>query len=488
MKIMTMHFPRGIRKRITVGFYLLLCFMIGTAILTYVIVSKVEKKVEFVETINDFLNTTLEVRRFEKNFLLYNEEQDFAENMDFWGDLEHLLYQNIRTMSNSLIHSSYNDLWQKLHDYKDNMQLLHELNRLPTAGRTDSFNRSQLEERIRSLGKELTDIAEQTFQAERASIQKLLQTTGRILIPSMIVLVVLCIFLATILSRSIVRSLKVLEDHTRKISRGEFVAATISVRDEEINALLQAFNRMTVELRARQQQLVQSEKLASLGTLLSGVAHELNNPLSNISTSAQILDEEILDIDPEFQKSLISQIMEQSDRARDIVKSLLEFSRVHDFNKQRLALKPLLEKTIMLIRGQVPSEVAIQLDVPDDLEIIVDKQRMQQVFLNLIKNALDVLDSEGHIWISARGIIKNNRPNEVEILIEDDGPGIPAENLSKIFDPFFTTKDVGHGSGLGLYIVHDIIEQHGGSMQVDSRPGNGTTFIIWLPIDQGDTK
>lgn len=485
---MSLHFPSGIRKRITLGFYLLLFFMIGTAILTYGIVSKVEQKVEFVEIINDFFNTTLEVRRFEKNYLLYNEERDFEENMDFWGDLEHLLYQNIRILSASLVHISYNELWQKLHAYKDNMQLLHQLNSGDTAHWSNPLNRPQLEERIRSLGKELTGIAEQTFRAERESIQKLLQTTGRILIPSIIVLVVLCIFLATLLSRSIVRSLKVLEDHTRKISRGEFVAATISVKDQEINALLQAFNRMTVELRVRQQQLVQSEKLASLGTLLSGVAHELNNPLSNISTSAQILDEEIGDADPEFQKSLVSQIMEQSDRARDIVKSLLEFSRVHDFNKQPLALKPLLEKTIILIRGQVPSEVDIQLDIPADLEIVADKQRMQQVFLNLIKNAIDVVGTEGHIWVSARGIMKNNRRQEVEILIEDDGPGIPPENLSKIFDPFFTTKDVGHGSGLGLYIVHDIIEQLGGSMRVDSRPGNGTTFIIWLPVNQGETK
>jgi len=486
---MTLRFPSGIRKRITLGFYLLLFFMIGTALLTYGIVSKVEKKVVFVEIINDFFNTTLEVRRFEKNYLLYNEERDFEENMDFWDDLEHLLYQNIRILSASLVHISYNELWQKLHDYKDNMQLLHQFNNRDTNNNwSNPLTRPQLEERIRSLGKELTGIAEQTFRAERESIQKLLQTTGRILIPSMIVLVVLCIFLATLLNRSIVRSLKVLEDHTRKISRGEFIAATISVKDQEINALLQAFNRMTVELRVRQQQLVQSEKLASLGTLLSGVAHELNNPLSNISTSAQILDEEIADPDPEFQKSLVGQIMEQSDRARDIVKSLLEFSRHHDFNKQKLALKPLLEKTIILIRGQVPSEVDIQLDIPADLEIVADKQRMQQVFLNLIKNAIDVVGNEGHIWVSARGIMKKNRQQEVEILVEDDGPGILPENLPKIFDPFFTTKDVGHGSGLGLYIVHDIIEQHGGSMRVDSQPGNGTTFIIWLPVNHGDAK
>ncbi len=486
---MALHFPAGIRKRIILGFYLLLFFMIGTGLLTYVIVSKVEQKVELVEIINDFLDTTLEVRRFEKNYLLYNDEYDFQENMAFWHKLERLPYENIRLLSASMTQTSFSQLWQTLHDYKEKMQQLHELNGLPAADPRVARDRPRLEEEVRRLGKALTDIAESTSRAERQSIRNLLQTTGKVLIPSMIVLVVLCVVLATKLSRSIFRSLKVLEDHTRKISRGEFVAATISVTDPEINSLLQAFNRMTIELGVRQQQLVQSEKLASLGTLLSGVAHELNNPLSNISTSAQILDEEIEEAEPEFRQGLIQQIMEQADRARDIVKSLLEFSRADDFNKQPLNLKTLFEKTIVLIRGQVPSEVDFRLDIPDTLEIAVDRQRMQQVFLNLIKNATDVVGNEGHIWISAREVAKKGaRSREVEILIEDDGPGILPENIQKIFDPFFTTKDVGYGSGLGLYIVHDIVEQHGGEVRVESVPGKGTTFIIWLPNGRGEKK
>jgi signal transduction histidine kinase len=260
------------------------------------------------------------------------------------------------------------------------------------------------------------------------------------------------------------------------------------VTDPEINSLLKAFNRMTNELRVRQQQLVQTEKLASLGTLLSGVAHELNNPLSNISTSAQILAEEIEDADLEFKNSLIQQVIDQADRARDIVRTLLEFSRAGKVNKQRLLLAKLVNETIVLLRGQVPSEVDIQVDIPEELEIVVDKQRLQQVCLNLAKNAVDVLGQEGHIWISAREMKREKRPREVEILIEDDGPGIPVDIVPRIFDPFFTTKDVGHGSGLGLFIVHDIIEWHGGTINVDSRPGEGTTFIIWLPANLGENK
>ena len=477
----------GIRKKITLGFYVLLFLMIGTAFLTYGIVNEVQKKVEFVEVIDDFLNTTLEVRRFEKNYFLYGEEEDFKENMVFWSKLERLLFNNIKLLSTSILRDSFNDLWANLHQYKNSMNRLRELNRRPADSLVEQ-GRPELEERIRSLGKGLTGVAERTSRTERQHIQTLIKTTGTVLLLSVVLILFIGGGMATFVGRGIVRSLKVLEEQTRRISRGELVTTPLKVTDPEINSLLKAFNRMTNELRVRQQQLVQSEKLASLGTLLSGVAHELNNPLSNISTSAQILAEEIEDGDLEFKNSLIQQVVDQSDRARDIVRTLLEFSRAGKVNKQRLQLAKLVDETIVLLRGQVPSEVDIKVEIPVDMEIVADKQRLQQVCLNLAKNALDVLGPEGHIWISAREVKREKRPREVEILIEDDGPGIPADLVPKIFDPFFTTKDVGHGSGLGLFIVHDIIEWHGGTINVDSRQGEGTTFIIWLPANLGEKK
>lgn len=485
---MTRLFPSGIRKKITLGYYLLLIYMIGTAFLTYGFIKRVENKVELVAVIDDFLNTTLEVRRFEKNYFLYNKEEDFKENMAFWEQLEKLLYADIKMLTTLLSQNAYKQLWDLVHSYKTDMESLHQMDRAPPSSQQTTNKRFQLEDRIRTQGKQLTDIAEKTSQEERAAIKKLLKTTGTILILSLIIFVTFGISITSLMGRDVVRSLKVLEKHTKKISQGEYVAAKIKVADEEVNSLLHAFNRMTNDLRIRQQQLVQSEKLASLGTLLSGVAHELNNPLSNISTSAQILTEEIEEDDIEFKKNLIGQVIEQSDKARDIVKTLLEFSRLREFNKQHLFLRNLLDETILLLRGQIPISVDIHIEIPSDIEVIADKQRMQQVYLNLLKNAVDALEGEGNIWITARNIGKKDKPKEIEMIIEDDGPGIPSELLSKIFDPFFTTKDVGHGSGLGLYIVHDIIEWHGGTLKVDSRAGEGTSFIIWLPDkdDDGD--
>lgn len=480
--------PKGIRQKITLGFYFLLLCIVAMAGLTYGIVHEVGYKIESLEIIDDFLNMTLEVRRFEKNYFLYGKEEDYLDNTAFLNELGKHLLKNANLLTPLMGKEVYDDLWNSILQYKENIKRLHGMNTTGVVRSITAKERLQVENTIRVIGKKLTDIAEQSSTNKRQKIKKLLGTTGLVLFCSVLLFIFLCIFFATLLGRDIVRSFKILEDHTKRISRGDFMLAPTSVKDEEIKSLLQAFNRMTRELRVHQRQLVQSEKLASLGTLLSGVAHELNNPLSNVSSSAQILAEDLDNLDGNFKKDLLIQILEQSDRARDIVRTLLEFSRISEFAWQELVLKTLVEKTITLIRGQAPSNVEINLDIPADLKITVDKQRMQQVFLNLIKNAIDVIGENGRIWISCREISRKGRGRrEVEILIEDNGPGIPDEIRDKIFDPFFTTKDVGHGSGLGLFIVHDIIEMHGGSIRVETRTGQGTTVIIWLPDRSAET-
>ncbi|MGV1100940.1 sensor histidine kinase [Thiovibrio sp. JS02] len=472
----------GIRKKITYGFYLLLIIMVGSAILTYGIVKRVEDKIVVVELIEDFFNTTLEVRRFEKNYFLYRQEKDFQENQHYWKQVKDLFDQNASSLWLVVSARDMARLPGLIASYGSDMQKLYDYDHQVMARRNGL--QEQLEEQVRHTGKELTDFAEKTRFAEKAEIKKLLKTTQSVLLISIVFLFVSAMGIAALLGRRVVTSLKILEGYTKKISQGDFVEVQVGEGEQEVRSLLTAFNRMTKELQVRQHQLVQSEKLAALGTLLSGVAHELNNPLSNISTSAQILREEIEDGDLEFKKGLIGQIETQSDKARDIVRTLLEFSRIKEFNKEKLPFKKLVDEAIMLIRGQVPSEMEIAVDAPDDLFIFVDKQRMQQVLLNLIKNSIDAANGHGHIWISAHTTDMAEGMGEVEIIVEDDGPGIGEETLKRIFDPFFTTKDVGHGSGLGLFIVHDIVEWHGGTISVDSRPGFGTTFIIWIPGEQ----
>ncbi|MBU1405443.1 MAG: HAMP domain-containing protein [Proteobacteria bacterium] len=480
-------FHLGIRKKITYGFYLLLLLMVGSAVLTYALVKRVEDQVAFSEVIEDFFNTTLELRRFEKNYFLYRQAKDFQENQLYWGQIRDIYENNAAALHQVVSLPETQQLARVIDAYNRHMGQLHAYYQQIAQGAdyaASGHTQEKLEEQLRSTGKELTEFGEKTRSAVKRKITTLLKTTQKILLASMLCLFVSALTIAALLGRKVVNSLKILEGYTKKISQGDFVDVAVGEGEEEIRSLLRAFNRMTRELQMRQHQLVQSEKLAALGTLLSGVAHELNNPLSNISTSAQILGEEIDEDNVEFKKSLIGQIEMQSDKARDIVRTLLEFSRIKEFKKEQLFFKKLVDETILLLRGHVPGEVVIGVDVPEDLSIVVDKQRMQQVLLNLIKNGIDAMQGSGHIWISALGTGCGTGLDEVEIIIEDDGPGIDAEHVNRIFDPFFTTKDVGKGSGLGLFIVHDIIEWHGGSISVDSRPGLGTTFIIWLPGEQ----
>lgn len=481
-------FQLGIRKKITYGFYLLLIITVGSAILTFAIVKRVERQVTFSEVIEDFFNTTLEVRRFEKNYFLYRQEKDFQENQLYWLKIRDIFENNSSALHLVVSSADIQRLAQVITAYNEHMGQLHGYNQKIDNKNKSSVTLGHLEEQVRSSGKELTEFGEKTRDTVKQKIKLLLKTTQNILLASMLCLFVAALAIAAFLGRRVVNSLKMLEGYTKIISQGEFVEISVGEGEQEIRSLLTAFNRMTKELQIRQHQLVQSEKLAALGTLLSGVAHELNNPLSNISTSAQILSEEIEEGDAEFKKNLITQIETQSDKARDIVKTLLEFSRIKEFKKEKLFLKKLVDETILLVRGHAPDNVIIAVEIPEELTIFADKQRMQQVLLNLIKNGIDAIQDNGHIWISASDTGHYSSYNGVEILIEDDGPGIEAEQLKKIFDPFFTTKDVGKGSGLGLFIVHDIIEWHGGNITVDSRPGLGTTFIIWLPETQQESE
>ncbi len=274
----------------------------------------------------------------------------------------------------------------------------------------------------------------------------------------------------------------------------------IGSRDREIVSLTNALNRMLRERELHERHLIQSEKLASLGTLLSGVAHELNNPLSNISTSAQILAEEMGTGtgNCELAGELVGQIGEQTDRARNIVRSLLEFSRDREFRKEPLLLRPLVEETVRFLKGQIPPGVSVEVAVPAEITLLGDRQRLQQVFLNLVKNAAEAVPPEGgRVVVSARRVPAGGAPEAdaalvvhgaglagsdvVEIEVLDNGPGIPPEIRKKIFDPFFTTKDVGKGSGLGLFVVYEIVEEHDGSIAVENGIGGGTLFTIRLP-------
>jgi signal transduction histidine kinase len=499
----------SIRQKITLGYYAIVAMIIGLTMFTFLELRYIEKKIMFGEAISEFFDTTLEIRRFEKNFFLYEQRSDYEENVKYVTRAQDFIDRNITGFTAVASSEQISTLQVSLKDYKDMMEQYAGLRRENTA------RKNMLAGKIRVTGKDIITIAEEISKTERTSLQMLLNNSQRILIFSIVLLSIAVIAIGQILSRMVVRPLKSLEESMGVIAEGKFERVAIDSKDREIVSLTKAFNKMLKELELHERHLIQSEKLASLGTLLSGVAHELNNPLSNISSSNQILMEEFKEarekrpagpwpLDPDFSIELISQINDQTDRARNIVRSLLDFSRDREFKKEKLSLKRIFEETIQFVKGQVPTKIEITLAVADDIMIVADKQRIQQAFLNLVKNAIDAITSDGgtitikaekhraiddiedekigiYNYLKYRGKCTLEE-DTVDIEIRDSGPGIPLDILPKIFDPFFTTKDVGKGSGLGLFIVHEIIEEHDGCIAVDSEPGKGTTFLIRLPV------
>ena len=500
---------QSIRQKMRYGYFAIVVMIVGLSAFTLIELNYLEKKIMVGEAISEFFDATLEIRRFEKNYFLYEQRSDFDENSQYVHRAGELLDANMKGFTVLASPEQVGRLRDALQKYRDLMEQYEQLIRRQKKGspESDPALKIRLAGSIRKTGKDIITVAEHLSRTERRMLQQLLVNSQRILIISIITLITLVLIIGRVLSQVVVKPLKLMERSMETIAEGKFENIRIDSRDREVLSLARAFNKMLRELELRQRHLVQSEKLASLGTLLSGVAHELNNPLSNISSSGQILAEEMhagQPPDPAFARELVDQINDQTDRARNIVRSLLEFSRDKDFKKQRLPLRGLLEETLRFIKGQVPAGVAIRVEVPEDLEIIADKQRIQQVFLNLLKNAAEAITQEGTVTVTARkhraidkagddtsifNYLKYHgkctlEDDTVDIEIRDTGAGIPQEIIAKVFDPFFTTKDVGKGSGLGLFIVHEIIEEHDGCLAVDSEPGKGTTFIIRLPFKE----
>jgi signal transduction histidine kinase len=517
----------SIRQKITFGYYAFVAMVIGLSVITVAQMEFIETRMIFGAAVHEFLDTVLEVRRFEKNYLLYERRSDYEENARYVAQANDLLVMKSKRFDTIASPDRIRAVQKLLDQYRELMDRHFAFVGKITFnfGPSIQERKNMLDFRIRSIGDNITTAALDIEMSERKGLISANTDTQRIVILSIAVLAVLAVIAGRVLSRIVLQPLQRIERTMDDIADGKFVDIQIGSHEQEIVSLTRAFNRMIRELELRQRHLVQSEKLASLGTLLSGVAHELNNPLSNISSSGQILAEELREVqgkepqtaeipdrvsrtsgpaplDPAFAVELVNQINEQTDRARNIVRSLLEFSRTREFKKQPLPLRDVLEETIRFVKGQMPKNVTVALNVPYDLSITADKQRIQQAFLNIIKNAIEAVQGEGAISIIARkqraldkvdddtGITTYLKyrgkctleDDTVDIEIMDNGVGIPAEVLPKVFDPFFSTKDVGKGSGLGLYIVHEIIEEHDGCVAVSSEPGKGTAFLIRLPV------
>jgi PAS domain S-box-containing protein len=257
------------------------------------------------------------------------------------------------------------------------------------------------------------------------------------------------------------------------------LVTVISTKDKDGNAVgFQGVVRDITEKRNMELQLLQTEKLSAVGTMISGVAHELNNPLTSIIGNAQLLAKRDV---PEDIKNKLSVILKESIRSSKIVGGLLAFAREHKPERKMININDILMESVKLREYDLKvSNIDMRVSLFEELpETSADPYQLQQVFINLINNARDAIADREKGALAIRTYRKDDA---VLIEFEDNGPGIPDKFIKKIFDPFFTTKETGKGTGLGLSMVYGIIKEHGGTISVESRPGKGVKFIVTLPI------
>jgi signal transduction histidine kinase len=253
--------------------------------------------------------------------------------------------------------------------------------------------------------------------------------------------------------------------------------------DELSLAAKRAFEhkRLVADYRKmNEQRLMRSEKLASIGRLAAGIAHEINNPLTSVLTFSSLL---LRKAETGDQKEKLEIIVKETTRCRQIVRDLLNFARLGEPKKEECSINQIIESALSLTKNQLKMSemrIAVKKELEELPLLQLDPDQMLEVFVNIIINAIDAMPQGGELNFTTR-LAQGGKA--VEIRASDTGYGIPRENLAKVFDPFFTTKDAGKGTGLGLSVTYGIIDRHNGTIDVESEVRKGTTFIIKLPLE-----
>jgi C4-dicarboxylate-specific signal transduction histidine kinase len=251
----------------------------------------------------------------------------------------------------------------------------------------------------------------------------------------------------------------------------------------DLRETTQEMERREQELRDKQEQLVQAGKLATLGELTTGVAHELNNPLNNIGLYVgNVIDRiHMGELETERALSDLEKAMGQVRKATEIISHLRTFGRAAPVTFEPVDVDEVIERALSLMQEQLRLRaIEVDLDLcPDELIVLGNPIQLEQIFINLLTNARDALEETDEKLVRIGSALERDR---IKIVFADSGPGIPPLLAQRVFDPFFTTKEVGTGTGLGLSITYSIVKEHGGDISISQTPGGGATFTIELPI------
>jgi two-component system NtrC family sensor kinase len=469
----------SIQRRLGIGFLVWFLFSLGLAVVSITIVSRIRTKVVFMEAAVNYTFEIQQARRFEKNYFLYRTNLTDA--------LEHV--QNARAILEAQQHSitavvgqsGFDTMSRHLNRYRELLSRLSKINPTKDAD-LDTSRLRAIEAELREHGAEMVAVAEDLVAQERRSVNSMFLISQRIPIGFLAILILLFIYFARFISTQVIAPLNRMVGYSRRIAQGDFTPITPQRKYyDEFSELSVTMNQMMDQLAYRQELLVRAHKLKAVGTLTAGVAHELNNPINNIILTASMLREDFSELSREECLEFVDDLVGESERAQKIVRNLLDFARESEAELESHSVEGIVEETLRLASNQIKlAKVKVCVETSENIPAIHgDRRQLQQVFLNLVLNALDAMPDGGFLSLK----VTNSEDREfVAVTFEDTGIGIPKQHLRDIFDPFFTSKKAAKGTGLGLSVSLGIVQGHGGDIRVQSEVGKGTVFTVLLPI------
>jgi two-component system NtrC family sensor kinase len=471
-----------IRKRIIIAALIQALLICIICFFAYISFRTVLIKLRTIEVIDDLNISLLEMRKAEKNYFLYKDLGELKELIKLGQERYDLLKSAGGYVAPGLhgwTKKNYDILLGTLRNYLKLARQVVNTRQAPP----------HLEEALRNLGHELTGFSEMLLRKERENVNVIINQNIIMLIGSLAGILLIQLVLWQYFFRFIIQEIGIMEQMIQRVSEGRFheVAGEPISPHNEIEIAIKAISDMARMLEKREEELLQTGKLASLGVLISGVAHELGNPLNNISLIAQTYLSLYDLLGDEEKKTYMGDVYVQSERIKRIVENLLDFSRQKKQELREHQIGDIIMRGIGLVGNHLKiSKVKHHVSIAKNLPPVqVDASQIEQVLINLFINAIQAMPQGGDLFID---VFEEPGDGFVVMKIRDTGTGIKKEVLPNIFDPFFTTKST-KGTGLGLSVSYGIIRQHQGEISVESEEGKGTTFTVKVPArkkDKGD--
>ncbi len=474
----------NISMSLRIGMSMLLCFLLvaGVVVASMVLVSKVGTLQEFLDKASTYALEVENTRRYEKNYLLYGTGLDDALTQ------VQAAHNQLHSIKASMVDLTGPQVFERMEDnleqYDRSLERLAELARQPSASSQDEraqAERTEVEKELRRRGAQLIADATDLLERERLRLRTAIRTSWIVAASSLLFIMLAMALVTYTLTRQVSNPLRRFAGYTERIADGDFSPILPARRyRDEFSRLAVAINQMLFRLKDREAQLARTSRMAAVGTLTAGIAHELNNPLNNISLNAEALHEGLSNYTDDQKLKMLADVVSQVERASATVRNLLDFTRVEKPVVVSLSVENVVREARRLVANEAGiNQVEFNLALPPDLPKVQGNPRdLQQVFLNLFLNAIQAMPNGGLLTVQG----KTTGGRAIEVEVTDTGVGIPEENIGSVFDPFFTTKEVGAGTGLGLAVSYGIVEKHNGTITVRSKLGEGTTFVVRLPI------